>query len=209
MNRLLTIVSSAAPDASDGALRKLAEFLGLAVESVALAEMRSEGVTAMSGGALAQLLAGNATREAKLRRLPRGKLLVSGFSSGEELALLTEGVLVGVSAIPVGKRTYAYGEELDRNEIPFAGLSRSFEEVRTLTVFVQAKPDARVVCLVSVEEQPLLVRVSVGATEVFLLAEGALPDLDATCESSEALTAVTAALLPAAVFLRVALGAAC
>ncbi len=52
-------------------------------------------------------------------------------------------------------------------------------------------------------------RINVGETELFLLSDDGVQDLDQACDSSEGLAVANVALLPPAIFLRTAFGAVC
>jgi hypothetical protein len=213
MNRTLTLVS-ARPEAADAAWRKLAEFLGLgcaAASSPTRADSSAGTVATTTARTLLAALDGAVTRDALARLLPRGPLLVRDFAASETaplLTALTDGAITATEQLPAGRQTQAYAAALATDAISLAGLEHSATN-GARCVFVVGRPDAALVPLVTIAGRPLLVRLRVGETDLFLFADGALADLDEPCGSAAALAAAHASLLPAAIFLRLALRDAC
>lgn len=217
MKHVLTLLASTAARESDAAVAKVAEFLGLTCKTVdasaGVDPLGANAVLAASAAALRER--GNGSfppSEDVLRHLAGGTLVLHGFSAAAEDAAflqdLTNGGVAGVTLLPAGAHVHAYSAALAADGVPLAGLTQTIEQERAVPVFELGKGPS-VSPLITVGEKAILGRMRVGATDVFLLADAAIADLDQPCLSHQAFRTAHARLLPIALSLRLVFGSAC
>ncbi|HTS19498.1 MAG TPA: hypothetical protein VMP11_18120 [Verrucomicrobiae bacterium] len=216
------MLSSEASAASDKALAKFADFLGVSADVVPVHAEDAQPpreVQAVPAGevclALSRATLGSADAQpwlAKVMEHARA-ILVYGASVGgtecEELKRLTRGALISTMRVESKTCVYCVHANDDRDALPVDGRSYTFEPAAAPWVFAGPSTGDGIDTIISVNGKPGFVSVPYGRATLFLLSCPTLVDIDAPLTPNCVLRPWYLELLGMAIFLRLVFGRWC
>jgi hypothetical protein len=220
MAPLLCVLSTESSTASDQAICKFAQFLGLQTKLIPLLGELTEPPKALqaptpSGRVLAF---GHLACRLLVRRdwfvslLEQTRFIFAyGFApaSGEspELKWLTRGALAFVTSIDAGQKHFKFHSDVTYSNFPVSGKSYSVEVGPTPVFSVVRATGIEV--YVTANDHPFFLSAVRGSSLLFLLAEADLVDIDRVLSPELSLRSWYAQLIAIAIFLRSAFGPRC
>jgi len=218
---IFVVLSVESAVASDQALCRFAQFLGLRTELVTLrgnlVDPPAELLTPAPGGRVLALecttLRQIFQRDWFASLLAEVRfVLVYGFAPAEgelpELKWLTGGALSSVTAISSESKQFTVHSDVRFGGFPVSGKSYSVESVPT-AAFSAVPPGPSIEPYISVNGHPHFVCIARGHSVLFLLAEPELVDIDKVLSPEVSLRGWYAQLIAITIFLRSAFGDWC
>jgi hypothetical protein len=216
---VLTVLSCEASDASDQAVCKFAEFLGLQTELVPLGrELADPPATLLAPGRRVLALGGTTLRQF-FQRDWFARLLdetcfafLYGFAPTDgdlaELKWLTQGALASVTSVDAVEKQFTVHSDVRFGSFPVSGNSYTVDS-DSASAFCVAEPRSSIESYITVNGHPFFVSAERGRSLLFLLAEAELVDIDTVLSPESSLRGWYAQLVAMTIFLRSAFGQSC
>ena len=214
---MLTIISSRSVSASDRALVKFAETLGIGTQVFLLEPQQTTAPVTATAPTPVLAFASKVWRDFAGRGWferwleEAAFVLVYDFPRSTDdcsaLTALTRGALVSIVAVPPGRKTFAVHSGVRFSDFPVSG-KQYVTECESQLVFNET-PSRDIETYISVDGQPMFASVTRGKTYFFLLADSQIVDVDTSLRSQAFMRTWYANLIAITIFLRSALGSAC